>query len=142
MAKKREENGNIDLPVSFGGFSNGDKTCRIGISFDRSAMSLAQVDKHFSGKRLTGTLYAVAKGDAPGQATLPGTEGDVSVSGAFDVKGFGCDDKHFSVGLTFSNAEDDLTMNLCHMAKRSGRLVIEAVEKLEDAEESGESDVE
>jgi hypothetical protein len=132
MAKKKaEQNGILEIPVNFGGFSNGDRTCRIGIEFDRSALSLSKCDQHLCDKRITGTLYALAKGDAPGQATMPGTEGTISVDGVFDVKGFKVSTEHISAGLTFSNKDRNLRDCLCDMAKRSGRLVIESVAAIE-----------
>ncbi len=138
MVEQKDDS--LSLPVAFEGFSNGDKTCRIGISFDRSALSLAKTDKLLCDKRLTGTLYATAKGDANGQQTIPGAEGAISVTGSFDVKGFKCSLNHIKAGLTFSNADHDLTNSLCQMAKRNGRVVITTVADLEDDGEEEGSD--
>lgn len=127
----------IDVPVSFGGVSIGDKTARLGVSVDRNDLTLAQADKNLCGRRLTGTVVAKPPGDNADQGALPGLEDDTTLQGVFDVKRFGVDESAISFGLTFAVKGLDVA-SLAHFAKRNGRFQVFEVEAIPDeANEEG-----
>src|SRR5438270_13704897 len=100
MAKKKPAL--LDLAVSFGNVSIGDKTCRIGAQIPRAELSLTQADKNLCDRRLTGTILAKPEGWSADQGALPGMAADVELAGTFDVKGINVSGEHIGIGLTFS----------------------------------------
>src|SRR5579863_4617574 len=99
MAKKEEAV--LELPVTFGGLSVGDKTCRIGMSVSRANYSVTKADRQLCERRLTVELIARSNGATAGQESLPGMDNDRTVSGVCDVKGFSASGKAISFGATF-----------------------------------------
>jgi hypothetical protein len=134
-AKKKDS----EFPVSFGNVSIGDKAARIGVTVEREDLDIDRADAIFCGHRLTGIITAKAAGVHPDQGSLPGMEGngESTLSGIFDVKGFSATTKAVSFGLTF-NIEDIDVANLAHFAKRGGVLKVEHVEVLPDGDDSEE----
>lgn len=127
-----------DIAVSYGNVSIGDETARIGVSISRGQMSLAQMDKSFCGKRLTGTILARSTGQAD-QQSLPGADSDITITAVFDVKSFGVKRKWFSTGLTFSLGGIDAA-TLAGFAKREGMLRIDQIDDIPDKELAGMKD--
>ncbi len=140
MDKKKVE-AVLDLPVAFGNVSIGDKTARIGVTVDRSSLSVSQADKHLCEHRLTGRIVSKPQGDHPDQAALPGMEFETALAGVFDVKGFSVSKDNLGFGLTFAIASIDVA-NLAHFAKRAGRVVVEDVEAIPANGEAEEEDEE
>lgn len=130
----------LDIGVDFGGVSIGDATCRLGVKVTRGQLPLSVADECLCGRRLTGSVVAAGKDDAPGQLHLV----DISdrVDGTFDVARFGVAPDSITFGLTFSRESVDVE-TLSHFAKRSGRLVVESVEVIpaddEDDDDGGDS---
>ena len=87
MAKTKTAAASTDIAVAYGNVSIGDETARIGVNISRGQMSLAQMDKNFCGKRLTGTILARSTGQAE-QQSLPGVDSDLTITAVFDVKSF------------------------------------------------------
>jgi len=141
MAKKRTNppTNVLEFPVAFGGVSIGDKTCRIGISVDRSQLSVDQADDHLCEKRLTGSIISRPQGDLPDQGTLPGMAFQSVLRGVFDVKGFSVSADAISFGLTFAIASIDIE-KLAHFAKRAGRVVVEEEESIPEAGANGDDE--
>lgn len=121
-----------DIAVAYGNVSIGDETARIGVSISRDQMSLAQMDKQFCGKRLTGTILARSTGHAE-QQSLPGADADITITAVFDVKSFGVTRKRYTTGLTFSLSGIDAA-TLAGFAKREGMLRIDDVADIPDKE--------
>ena len=65
MAKSKEDPV-LELPVTYGGLSVGDKTCRIGMSVSRSNYSVSKADKQI----LEAIVIVVAPGQANGIANI------------------------------------------------------------------------
>lgn len=129
----------LELPVSFGNVSIGEKAARIGVSVDRSRLKIGSADKNLCGHRLTCNIAAVPAGDDPEQARL--FDDSRKLEGVADVKGFAVTTKAVTFGLTFNIEDIDLD-TLCHFAKRAGRLVVEGVERIPDEEEDDGEDEE
>ena len=141
MAKKKEpaSNGNvIEAPVSFKQVSVGAKTARIGVTFDRSDLTLAKADKTLCQHRLVGRIVAKPEGEDPDQQVLPGMEDtDLYLDGIFDVKGLSVSGDQIGVGLTFA-VKDVSVSELAKFAQRSGRIIIKEVQDLPAGEDEDE----
>lgn len=131
MAKKKAPSSVLELPVSFGNVSIGDKTARIGVTVDRSNITVKKADDSICEKRLTGQIIAKPNGEAPDQGRLQGMErlGDSELDATFDVKGFSVTKDALSFGLTFLLGSVDVA-ELASFAKREGRLIIEDAEEI------------
>lgn len=138
MAKSRKETSAVlDIPVAFGNVSIGDKTARIGITVDRSSLSVSQADKNLCEKRLSGRIVSKPAGDAPDQASFPGMEFTTALEGVFDVKGFSVSKDSLGFGLTFAIASVDVS-SLAHFAKRAGNLVVADVSAIPERDANGD----
>lgn len=134
MAKARS-NGVLDLECTWGNVSLGEKTARLGATIARSALKLAQADKTFCGRRITGKITAKPADEEPDQGRLAGMEG-VGISEmeeTFDVKGLNVSSTHISLGLTFNIKDLDVAC-LAHFARRTGRLVVTDVSEIPESE--------
>lgn len=129
-AEPEPSGGAYQLFVTYGNLNVGDVTCRLALSVRRSQIAIATADRILCGKRLTGTILARAAGGA-GQESLPGLDDDRTLSGVFDVKGFGVTKKAVTFGLTFAIESIDVS-EIAHFAKREGLLTVEHVEDLPD----------
>jgi hypothetical protein len=131
----------LDLPVTYGNVSIGDKTARVGIVIDRSQITVTRADKSMVGKRLIGRILANPPEERnPDQGRLDGMDAEiVTLAGAFDVKALGVTAKTISCGLTFALASIEVDQ-LAHFAKRIGRLVVDAVEALDEDEGGDHAD--
>lgn len=134
MAKQKSE-AVLELPVTFGGLSVGEKTCRIGMSISRANYSVTKADKQLVGKRMTVQLLARSNGANADQDSLPGMDNDRVVEAVGDCKGFSAGGSAISFGLTFMLASVDVEV-LSHFPKRDGRLTVTDVEAIPDGEES------
>lgn len=140
MAKKRpQDNGHLELPVSYGGVSFGKKTARVGCTIDRGLLSLNKANEHFCDTRLSITIKANPQGDQPGQGRLAGMDDTLELKGSADVKGFGVHTGTISFGLTFNTAELRTSgIRFQDFAAREGSIVITEVGTIPE----GESDEE
>ena len=137
MAKKTTGGASVlDIPVEFGGVSIGDATARLGIRIDRSVCNVNTADDVFCGHRLSGSVVLGANGDSAGQKKIV-DDLDHQVSGVFDVKRFGANQKQITTGLTFSLADVDI-QELAKFSKGSGRLIVNDVSELPEEESSEE----
>ena len=127
----------LELPVAFGNISIGDKTARVGVTISRGNLTPSKADKELCGKRLIGQIVAVPEGTQPENEPLPGMNGDISLAGAFDVKGFGVTSKHITLGLTFA-IKSIKVEDLAHFAKRDGRIVVNETQALSEDDEDEE----
>ncbi len=135
MATKK--NPTLDLAVSFGSVSFA-KSARVGISMLREDLVLSKADNVLCGRRLTGRLVAVPRGENPDQGHLDGMDGEkFELKGIFDVKRIGITPDELSFGLTF-NLEGLDRETISNFAGRSGRLIIEDSEEL--PADSGDDD--
>lgn len=142
MAPRKKPNV-LDLPVSFGGVSIGDGTCRIGVTCDRGNLTVERADENLCGHRLTGKIEVKPKGEQPDQGVLPGMA-EPGLEGSFDVKGYRVTEKEIGFGMTFAVRDTDVG-HLAKFAKRDGRLVVQdvaAIESEEAEEEPGDGDFE
>ncbi len=137
MARKRTAKV-LDLAVAFGNLSVGDKTCRIGVSVDRSELSVSQADKNLCERRLSGYLVCKPPGDHPDQETFDGMDGDSEIKGVFDVKSFTVSKDALSLGLTFAVASVNVSA-LAHFAKRAGRVLIDEVDEIPEKQVGGDN---
>lgn len=119
MVRRKEADSVLDLPVTFGNISIGDKTARVGVTVMREQLSLSQADRNLCERRLNGKIISRPAGDNPDQASLPGMAFETTLEGVFDVKGFSVSKEALGFGLTFAIAEIDVS-NLAHFAKRGG----------------------
>jgi hypothetical protein len=116
----------MTIPVAFGDVGVGDQIARLGVSIDRKRLTLAQADK-LCGKRLVGSITAVAGNDNPEQEGLPGMEdAGTTLDAAFDVKRIGFGPKSMSTSLSFAISSIALPV-LCAFAKRAGTLEIQDI---------------
>lgn len=130
----------LDIPVSYGTVSIGDKTCRVGVTIDRTALEVADADGKMCEKRLSGTITAKPADYDHQHTAFPNMNGDTTLSGVFDVKGISLTKKTLSIGLTFARASVDVE-TLSHFPKRVGRLVVTAAQDIpEDAQKEEEPD--
>jgi hypothetical protein len=145
MAKKATEAQpqQLNLTVSYGDVSIGDKTARISVKVDRDSLNIKQADSNLCDKRIHGTIVRRPKGEAADQGRLDGMA-DIGVHrmpATFDVKGFHVTAKHIGFGLTFAIASIDIGQ-LVTFAKRSGTLVIDRSEAIPDEEEDDAEGIE
>jgi hypothetical protein len=125
----------MDVVCEFGTVSFGAEVARISCRVARSAIGLEAADKWLCGKRLTGRLTSNSEIN---QQTLPGMDDAAdSVSGAFDVKGFGVRPDVLTFGLAFAKQSVN-KLDLISMCRRAGRIIIEKAEDLPD--DSGDDD--
>ena len=129
----------MDLPVSFGSVSFGRKTVRIGITVDRNELKLPVADKTFCDRRLTTEIFAAAAGDQVGQGRLEGMDESLELTGVADVKSFGVHATTFTFGLTFNTKELRRSkVSLSDFAAREGRLMIQSIDEIPEAEKGEE----
>jgi len=111
---------------------------RIGLRFDRDAITLDEADANLCGKRLTGEIR-LGK-DLEGQKKLNGMEDDIrDVSGVFDVKRLTVTPKYFSIGLSFS-IESMHGASLQSFAKKTGKLVVKSSRDLPESSAKSDDD--
>lgn len=132
MAKKKDEYV-LELDVKYGNVNIGMDTCRLGITIERSKLSISQADKNLCGKRLVGTILARAGEAQSGQESLPMIEADVTLDAAFDVKSFGVTRRNISAGLTFALASINVE-TLSHFAGRQGTFSVTNIGEIPDEE--------
>ena len=136
MAKKPASE-KLELPVEFGNITIGVNTAKISVTVDRSKLKVASADAKLCGRRLTGTIFAAAKGERNDQGKF--WDDSRELPGTFDVKGLTLSTDHIKFGLTFSKKDVDKE-NFSHFAGRSGRLEIAKTEAID--EESSAADPE
>lgn len=134
MAKKKDEEALLELPVTFGGLSIGETTCRLGMSISRANFTVSKADKHLVSKRLSVALLARTKGANSDQESLPGMDNDTVIEAVGDCKGFSAGGNSISFGLTFMLSSVDVE-KLSHFPKRDGRCTVKGVEDIEPAED-------
>jgi hypothetical protein len=130
------------LEVSFGsvGFS---KSARIGVSMERSksngALSVAQAEKLFCGRRLKAKIVAVPRGENVDQGKLDGFDEKIEMTSLFDVKSISV--KPDSIGMTLNCALKGLDRELfANFCSRSGKLVVKASEDIPDGEDDDDDE--
>lgn len=138
MAKKKEEFV-LEIDVKYGNVSIGMDTCRLGITIERSKLSISQADKNLCGKRLVGTILARAGGAQSGQESLPMIEADVTLEAAFDVKSFGVTRRNITAGLTFALASINVE-TLSHFAGRQGTFSVTKIGEIPEDEGNEEGE--
>lgn len=143
MGKHKKPTVQLEVPVAFAGVSIGVETARLGIKIDRDTMSLETMDEFLCGRRLTGCVWTVPKGEDPSQKHfLDGEKHEMAA--IFDVKKIGVSPSTFTTGLTFSLKDVD-TEQLVNFSGRNGRLAIYevvALEEVGDDEETEDADQE
>ena len=127
----------LELEVSFGSFSCGDQTARLGFHVERSRMNLEQADAYLCGARLDVALLACQKGDAEGQLHLEGTV--ETVDSVADCKQYSVKPEEFSAGLTFAKTPQ-LVSELSQLAKRPGKIYIQRIGDTGHGDESDDDD--
>lgn len=133
MAKKKVPL--LDVAVSFGGVSIGDTTAKVSFTINRDRFDLEEADRFLCGKRLTGRLVVVRGDEDPNQEPLPGMEDNkLELSSVFDCKGFRATPKTIASGAVFLLESIDVSV-LGHVAKKSGRLIIQSVEEASSGNE-------
>lgn len=138
MGRNKQPTVQLGVPVAFGGVSIGVETARLGIKIDREVMSLESADEFLVGRRLTGRVWTVPKGEDPSQKHfLDGEKHEMAA--VFDVKKIGISPTILSTGLTFSLKDVD-TEQLVNFSGRGGRLEIYEVAALEDVSDDDEDE--
>lgn len=136
MAKKH-----LTFPVAFGSVSFA-KSARVGVSVLRDDLPLSQAERQLCGRRVTGRIVTVPKGESPDQKHLKGMEPEkFELKGVFDVKRIGITPLELSFGLTF-NLEGLDRETISNFAGRCGRLIVESSEEFEDDDSEEEEDKE
>lgn len=123
----------IDIVVSFGGVSIGEKTARLGVNCDREVLDIDRADEAFCDRRLSGSVVLGHTADAPGQAVLF-DDTDHVVRGVFDVKGFRVSSAKIGTGLTFSLNDIDVA-ELAKFSSGTGRLLVDEIADIPEDEE-------
>lgn len=134
----------LEVPVSFGGVSIGEKTARVSMKIQRGdcGLDIVAAEDLFCGRRLTGKIQLGGKADTPGQTKF--IETDVVVDGTFDIHRFGVTPEAFTTGATFSLKEIEIG-DLAQFSKGQGRMVVESNDEIptdvvdEHVEKEGES---
>lgn len=128
----------VDVPVQFGSISIGDATARLGCKISRQVMGVVQADSLFSATRLTGRVVLGGADEDAGQGRILDDD-QPQIVAAFDSKQYAGQRKWFSFGLTFNLASIDVK-ELSGFAKRSGRLIVDAIAELPESAEDDEED--
>jgi hypothetical protein len=124
VAKKKPESDVLDLIVSYGNMSAGDKSARIGVSMARDRLTLPRAEKQFCEKRLACCLVMSADGSHPDQGHLNGMDADeIELEAVFDVKSIRFTADEISFGLTGALGSLDVG-KLAKFAKKQGRLIV------------------
>lgn len=145
MAKDKDRDkpreAELELPVTYGGLSVGDKTCRIGMSISRGNYTVSKADKQLCERRLTVELLCRSNGAPADQGSLPGMDNDRKIKAIGDVKGYSVSGKAISFGITFVlsgvNVEE-----LSHFPKRDGRVTVFGIEDIPDGDNTAEDETE
>ena len=136
MAKK---NPTLNFPVAFGSVSFA-KSARVGISVMRDDLVLSKADNLLCGRRLTGRIVTIPKGENEDQGHLDGMDGEkFELHGIFDVKRIGITPDELSFGLTF-NLEGLDRETISNFAGRCGRLIIDDSEELPEGDDDGDEE--
>ena len=141
MAKAKKKSGKeIDVPVKFAKVSVGVGAVSIGITIDRSRMSLAQADRVLCGRRLTGKIEVLHEDEDADQTHLL-DDMDVLhlVESVFDVKSFRANRKTIGATLSFSIGSSDVK-EICEFAERSGRLSVDLIQAVDAANSKTKDD--
>jgi hypothetical protein len=143
MAKQKVQSDTVTIPVSFGNVSCGDKTCRIGVTVDRSVLSVSKAEKMFCERRIIGSLVNQEQEHNPDQGRLPGMENEPhQLDAIFDVKGISISGDTISFNLTFllGSLGSDKLLSLVKFAKRAGKLVVDHADDIPEPEKKKEND--
>ena len=121
-----DENGNLDIPVKWGGLSVGKKTARLGFVVARGKADNDVLNAHFVDSRLEVTMIldALSESDEPGQKSF--TDPEAEVNTVADAKGYRTNMGEYSSALTFARDDVDLEA-LLDFAERGGRLKAERI---------------
>lgn len=144
MARKKAavaDNGALlEIPVSYGKVSFGDKTASVSVSVSRGNIKDAnKADQSLCGRRLTGKLMHKPHGWKGDQQALPGTSDDTEITLIFDVASLSLTSR--SIGFTLSVSRDRLNEAIfTSFAKCEGRISITAIADMNDEEEGGSGD--
>lgn len=130
VARKKEKDSVLDVPVTFGSLSIGKATCRIAITIDREALDIVAADEAFCGHRLNGKVILGARRDSPGQEKM-WDDTDFEVKGAFDVKRISLTADSISTGLTFSLRDINIA-DVAEFSKGVGRLQVYEIGAIPD----------
>lgn len=114
----------LEVEVSFGGFSCGDHTARLGVKISRSKMTVQEADAYLCGARLKALIFTARKGDSKSQQHFD--EMLDKVEAICDCKQFIQKPEMFSVTLTFAKSEE-LSAFLCRITKKDGKILIERI---------------
>lgn len=117
----------------YGNVNIGDKTASVGVTINRANLTVTQADKTFCMKRLKCKLLARSNGAQAAQESLPGVDDDYVLKGVADVGGFRAGGKEISMTFTFA-LNSIKVEELSHLAKREGKVTIEATEDLDEKE--------
>lgn len=138
MGRNKKPEIQLDRPVTFGGVSIGVETARIGVKFDRDALSIDTADEFLCGRRLTGRIYTVPKGEDPTQKHMFKGERH-EVTNVFDIKKISVSPKMIGANLTFALEGVDMA-ELSQFASRQGRIEIYELANLADVGEDADDE--
>jgi hypothetical protein len=141
MAKKKAASATREFPVAFGKVSFGKETVSITATISRTPqLKPNDIDKFFTAKRITGTLFCGGAGGENGQQALPLKDsGELDLNGVFDTKSVTVKARSFNITMSFSiNSVDE--EQIPHFAQRDGRIVISGVKDsgIDDEEEDAD----
>lgn len=132
----------MELAVTFGKVSIGDKIASIRVVCSRPTLSLTAADKNLCDRRLIGSIVKLAGSGEPDQKPIPGFEGnDWQVDGAFDVNGFSVSKKYIKFGMSFM-IESIKVSDLAHFAQQKGMVRVEQIEAIPEGEQGNDDPAE
>jgi hypothetical protein len=138
MAKQKDPDVLLELPVSYGNVAVGENVIRLGAAVSRSNMKIAQADRHLCEQRLKVKLIACPKGSTADQGVLPGMpSGDTEIKTVVDILSYGVNGKRISFGMKMMRGMVRLT-DIADFAKRDGRILVYEIEKIPEEEVAGE----
>jgi hypothetical protein len=121
------------VPVTFGGFSSGEETMRLGVRVSRQSLNLGTANELFCCRTLK--LELALGNPASGQMNLPGMEGDRPCV-VVDVtsKSFAVKKNYFTAGLTM-NLDRENALEVMRFTKRNGVMTVHAISDLKEEDD-------
>jgi hypothetical protein len=136
MATKKGKE--LDLQCAFGDVSIGDHTARVGVTVERSELTVSQADKSLCEKRLIGRITSKPADEHPDQQRFEGMESEDTLNGIFDVKQFSVTKKAVKFGMTFALKSIDIA-TLSRFAQRNGKLAIDSIDAIPEPKKETKS---
>lgn len=129
-----------DLGISYGNVSYGDALVTIGCKVARGNLSVAKADSILTGKQITCQLHAGVTADADPKQGRMFKDGDFSIEGVFQSKGFSVTAKRISFSLSIPIKSLPKGASPEMFAKREGRMELVYVEDIDESTDEDEGE--